>query len=70
MPGQPSPVIHSVHGLELEGTTRVHSRSESESELDGNITDLSDEEEVVMINDKQRIEKLLQDLKDNSPNCA
>ena len=53
--------------MELEGTTRTHSPSESESELDGSITDLSDEEEVVTINDKQRMEKLLQDLKDNSP---
>ena len=65
MPGQPSPVTHSVCGLELEGTTRTHSLSESESELDGTITDLSDEEEIVTMNDKQKIKKLL--LKDNSP---
>ena len=53
-------MTHSVHGLELEGTTRTHSLSESESELDGTITDLLDEEEVVTMNDRQRIVRVTQ----------
>ena len=56
MPGQSSPVTHSVHGWNWKVLLELIPPSESESELDGNITDLSDEEEVVTINDKQRIE--------------